>query len=279
MWELLSPKTIHPNYCHIISYQIFIPLPTKHIPQKGDCKPVSHLLPSPQGNPQTMNSSLSFSDIHSSQIAISIAERYAFPGVDYFETAQCHMAQNHFLRDLSFSIEDISKASAQLFMPYSVGLIVDYLTRSHQYYLNKSLPEIGNTLDAAIRNCPEDGWFRRFAMPLFRKYVNDTVDHFAYEESHLFPYALQLEKAYRTSMPLPPDVQYTSAEFMASHPHSEIDLPKVLAILSSKEDDFKDDIAYRILLKRLRHLEQDMRLHSLIEDDVLVFKLQMLENR
>lgn len=214
------------------------------------------------------------------QVAPSILQRYSFKvSAEIDRAVQCQMARNNFLRDLSFSIQDTAHISAKTFAPYSLGLLVEYLHRSHRFYLDKSLPEIGNTLEEAIRHSPDGGWFKRFAMPLFRRYVEDTVAHFAYEEQHLFPYALGLEKAQRTTRSASQEMGYSSDEFIASHPESEIGLPKVIAILSSKESEFKDNIAYRILLKRLRHLEEDMNLHSIIEDEVLVAKLKDLEKK
>jgi regulator of cell morphogenesis and NO signaling len=249
---------------------------TKRIPQKGDCSPVREKLTSPQLNPKTMHSNHFKADLTYS-VAPSILQRYSLPvKVDIERSMQCEMARNNFLRDLSYSIQDAAHISAQTFAPYSLGLLVEYLHRSHKYYLDKALPEIGNTLEEAVRHSPDGGWFKRYAMPLFRRYVEDTVAHFAYEEQYLFPYALELEKRQRTAH-ASPELDYSAGEFIASHPDSVIDLPKVIAILSSKEETFSDNIAYRILIKRLRHLEEDMHLHSIIEDEVLVAKLQALE--
>ncbi len=208
----------------------------------------------------------------------TIRARYAYPLVPTDENLViCHAARTSLMNDLTLSLMDVDAAQVSLFMPYSIAVLVDYLQRSHRHYMVKALPEIGLTLADAIRRTPDEIWFSRYAMPLFQRFVADTELHFTYEETYLFPYALALNDSSASPRQVSKRMMFSADIFVETHPHSDIDLSKVISLLSRKADEFKDNMAYRVLLQRLQHIENDMRLHSFIEDEVLVGKLRKRE--
>jgi len=205
----------------------------------------------------------------------SVLYRYdlAYP-LKHVETV-CHFAKAKFVQELTFSLADIHHASASLFMDFHIDVIVDYLMRSHSYYLNKALPEIGQTLNEVMRNYPDQNWLGRYALPLYNKFVSDSEAHFLFEEQYLFPYALTVNANRKSELR---NFKGFSADvFEDVHQHCDTDLPKVISLLELRKAEFKDGMAYRILIKRLHSLELDMRLHTLIEDEVLIEKLKKLE--
>ncbi len=190
-------------------------------------------------------------------------------------TGACQMARMYLIEDLTFSLNDIDRATASVFAPYPAGMLVDYLIRTHRYYSSKALPEIGLTLSAVIGNAPDDHPICRYGMALFEKFVHESEVHFIYEETHLFPYALALERAALVRKSA--DIQYSAAEFSAEHPHGELELSKVINYLSRLGGTLSGNFAFGVMLQQLRALNADMKLHAMIEDGVLVPKLLELE--
>ncbi len=207
----------------------------------------------------------------------TVLYRYEFPNHAQMTNKICHFAQAQLVQELTLSLADIQNASASLFMDFHIDVIIDYLIRSHSYYLNKALPEIAQTLNEVIRISPDQDWFKRYASPMYNKFMSESEAHFLYEEQYLFPYALML--FWDGKRNLHNYNEFSAKTFEATHPHSDTDLPGVISLLEMREKEFKDNIAYRILIKRLRSLELDMRLHTLIEDEVLVEKLKLLEGK
>jgi regulator of cell morphogenesis and NO signaling len=192
-------------------------------------------------------------------------------------TGACQMARMHLIEDLTLSLHDIDRASAAVFEPYPVGMLVDYLIRTHRYYTGKALPEIELTLKAVIQNAPEGRQICRYGMVLYKKYVDESEAHFQFEETRLFPYAMALERAAISGNKM--ELNYSAAAFSAEHPHCEIELNKVIAYLTKLGSTLSGNFAFGVMLQQLSALDADMKLHGMIEDDVLVPKLLALEAR
>lgn len=186
----------------------------------------------------------------------------------------CGMARQHLMAELSLGLHDLAQLSTAAFEPYSIGLLVDYLRRSHRYYMNEALPQLQHTVAVALHHCPEGHALRTYAPPLVRRFMDETLAHIQSEESHLFPYAIALEQAGRRGAVHVP--MHPGFAFGESH-HAELDPERLEQLLQKLSNGMQSNMAWRIAMKQLRHLGEDLKLHALIEDEVLIPKLKRAE--
>lgn len=186
-----------------------------------------------------------------------------------------------FLVQLINSSYEPSTASVSDFDSYSIPTLVDYLERSHRYYLQTRLPEIEQSISAMK-------WSNTYhpicvlVSRFFAMYVEELGEHFLYEEQKLFPYAKFLCRS-KEQWHLIPALrvflgQYSTTEFINKHDDSNKDeLREIREALMKYEPPQENKFPYHILLDQLKSFEEDLQLHALIEDKVLVPKMVVLE--
>ena len=96
--------------------------------------------------------------------------------------------------DLLECYEDIEKVKLQKFSKYRLPLLIDYLKKSHDYYISKRIPEIEQSI--SILNFEnESPPITRIVNIFFKEYKKDVIAHFKTEEEIVFPFALNLYHA------------------------------------------------------------------------------------
>lgn len=163
--------------------------------------------------------------------------------------------------DFSPSPEDIKSVDPKT--------LINYLLESHKYYLNERLPHIEEHLNHIVHACiPKDGHtLSRF----FQEYKNEVVDHFLYEEQHVFPYIQQIaDDNVKTD--------YKIKVFHENHTNIEDKLSDLLNILVKylPADVFPKE-RVEIALD-ISELSADLMSHTLIEERILIPFVRSLED-
>jgi len=188
----------------------------------------------------------------------------------------CPTAQSQFLVDLAYTYLDPDKAAASQFEPYSISLLTDYLKRTHADYTCRILPQIEAGLEA-LASRYDDSVLSGAALPLFRAFAADLQAHIALEEKLFFPYAVQTEALASGGETVSELISYSTSAFSDHHPNHDADVDKLDMLLQGLEAKYNGDMAFRILRKRIALLMSDLRIHCLIEDDVLAEKVRVAE--
>jgi len=153
-----------------------------------------------------------------------------------------------------------------------LNLIIKFLRNSHQYYINEKYPEISSLIDLVHQenDTPEIKLVKKFV----REYFEDVAEHLDYEDKTVFPYFLSL---------VSPEAEKKSATNVSvkiySEHHSDIE---------SKLDEIKNLLLKHITLKNDRklrrklllcilELENDLQIHSIIEEKVLMPLISKVE--
>ena len=165
------------------------------------------------------------------------------------------------------------------FEEFSVPVLIDYLQRSHVYYLNSRLPKIGQYIYLLSTNYPKGHPLIKIMSDFFTPYCAHLAEHIREEENNLFPYALDLYANVQSGTKQPSILMsaYSVLDFADHHDDTEDVLRKFRKVLMAYEPCAMTETPYRILSNLLRHFEQDLEIHALIEDKVLVPKLWTLE--
>ena len=171
--------------------------------------------------------------------------------------------------------------NAREFDSFPLGMIVDYIQRTHIYYLDKKLPEIeqnilllsghyesGHPILTALRN-------------FFHRYVQDLSEHIRAEEARLLPYIQLLREAEASpsdfSRFLIARRDYSIDRFLSEHHDTEDELKDIRQTIRLYEPPKDNESLYRILLMQLQVFEQDLCVHAHIEEEVLIPKARRLE--
>ena len=120
-----------------------------------------------------------------------------------------------------------------------------------------------------------------FWLNLFIKFQIDLEQHIKIEEKTIFAYSDVLYKASISksmqAVLLIHFSQYSISDFVKSHEDNECYLTEIIFILFQK-DDLKNHPVYNILLKQICQLDNELKTHAWIEDNVLVKKVEEIES-
>jgi regulator of cell morphogenesis and NO signaling len=186
-----------------------------------------------------------------------------------------------FLLDILNCFHQCKDASIKDFELYQVPVLVDYLQRSHRYYIEQRLPELEEAIWGVYRTHCLNNRVLKILYEFFELYREDLESHFEYEEKYLFPYSklLHQEAYYCKYSPVAAVYisQFSAAEFVATHDDMKADAKVIQdALLSFKADENLDPSVAHVL-NLLKDFQHDLAVHGKIEDHVLVPKLMNME--
>jgi regulator of cell morphogenesis and NO signaling len=191
-------------------------------------------------------------------------------------------AQTEFIGTLLRAFEDRLFNAAD-FNSFSVELIVDYVLRTHVFYLEKKLPEIEQSIFLLSGQYESDHPILTALKNFFHRYVADLSEHILAEETLLLPYISSLSEAGHTPVGFsrflltPPD--YSVDRFLADHHDTEDELKDIRRTIRLYEPPATNESLYRILLTQLQTFEQDLCVHANIEEEVLIPKARAMEEQ
>lgn len=165
---------------------------------------------------------------------------------------------------------------------YTSKLVVKYLMNTHKYYREVKLPKIQAYIDQMLQELSEVSQFNvKLLCDFFMNYKNELEKHLLKEEKYVFPYALALEEASITG-------EYDKKLFdkitevpidQYEHNHNEMEVTlsdlKNL-IIRHLSPVFCNQLCQNLLLE-LFELEKDLDMHSLMEEKVLIPRVEILE--
>ncbi len=215
----------------------------------------------------------------------SVLERFGIGEKDYHKTIEQagreHNTDPDFMVEIMKAFDQDNKPDKKVLMKFPIETILDYLKKTHYYYLEKKIPEIELSLHDIIRRYHKGNTVLYALGNLFLAYKKKLTDHIRSEEEELFPYIGFLIDQLRGEL-LSQEARQKLASFSieyfeASHTNVEEDIEKTreTIVRFSPEQNFA--MSYRIFLNQLELFEKDLHRHSIIEDEVLVPKAQRLE--
>lgn len=152
--------------------------------------------------------------------------------------------------------------------------MIDYLQKTHHFYINKKLPEIEQSVHNLNRQAPGDALVQYLEV-FFQNLKKDIITHLKEEEKYLFPYIMTLDKALKNEIDNDEAVNFMErfniTAFEANHDDTvENKILEVRRYIVQYCHSVKDLSPYRILLSQLDVFEEDLRVHGKVEDDILV---------
>jgi regulator of cell morphogenesis and NO signaling len=165
---------------------------------------------------------------------------------------------------------------------FSLKLIIDYLRKSHEYYLNIKIPRIDQLLHQLSSHTSVLS--RESLQPIdqfFREYKHELSAHIGREEEKVYPYIFTVEEAFLSEKPSFELVsrirEYSIDDYESEHDNVEdklCDLQNIIIKYLPLPLDM--NLCHTILMELFR-LESDLNDHARIEDKVLVPKVRYME--
>jgi regulator of cell morphogenesis and NO signaling len=164
---------------------------------------------------------------------------------------------------------------------FSASLLIEYLQKAHNYYLDNKIPEIECLInDMAIKlevNKTSHQLLRKF----FEEYKEEFIKHIEREEKRIYPYVINLEKSVDkgnvSSTLLAQIKEYSINSYEAEHESVEEKLTDLKNIIIKYLPSSEQQQSRYKLLKELVVLEKDLHDHAQMENLILVPKVEVLE--
>ena len=100
-----------------------------------------------------------------------------------------------FLIDIIYQLDIPSEFKIECFYNYEINILVDFLERSHRFYIDQCLPKLDLNLLSLLRSESDNSQLLTLAFNLFNKFNKDLKEHFFFEEKNMFVFSKYLHNA------------------------------------------------------------------------------------
>jgi regulator of cell morphogenesis and NO signaling len=158
-----------------------------------------------------------------------------------------------------------------------IDTIILFLKNAHKYYLKDKFPELENLIIKFIK--PEKRDLHSLIRKFFLEYYNEVKEHLNYEDKVFFPYVYNLTNKLKSRDTGVKQNKYSSTDFVKHHNNIEDKLLDLKNILLQYIPDKKVNITRRKILLNIFELDYDLKIHTYIEDNILVPLVKRLEKK
>lgn len=154
---------------------------------------------------------------------------------------------------------------------YSILEVVEYLKKTHSFYLNYSLPKLENILETLNVSCQIHNGAIKLIHTFYQKYKQELITHIEDEESRVFPYVSRLVE----NKTIEPGFSIISFEKEHSNVEEKINDLKTL-IIRHVPPTYNQNTGNEFLIE-LSRFEKDIADHARIEDNLLIPMVKHVE--
>ena len=184
------------------------------------------------------------------------------------------------LLDLINCYDDLDFLKKTSFEEYSIPDLIDYLEKSHQYYLLKRIPEIEQSLEKLTQQ--ESFTFNYVLLMFFKEYKKDIISHFKTEDEILFPFCKvlhnYLQKNSQEDLIFILENQKKAFSIMRVHQQNKDGIDDLQNVLLKYSPNNKKLSYFEIFLNQMSVFQHDLKIHAEIEENILVKKTTKLLN-
>jgi len=190
--------------------------------------------------------------------------------------------------DIDFFLAIINAFSHEQYFPekklqtFNVLMIVDYLQKTHTYYIENQVPLIEKLLTDLLRKSAVDTKKLKLIKKFFLGYKQELFTHLEREEKTTFPYVRKVHRLFHTANPSPREKQTLSKYSMHVYEeeHNDVDekLYDLKNILIKYVHGKSMGNAYQDVIFELFRLEKDILDHTRIENTILLPLVSKMED-
>ena len=135
--------------------------------------------------------------IHQNYMLLPVINRFGIkPG---FGDKSVHEICDNLNINVDFFLEIINAFHDKNYLPnqnlqnYSIDLIIDYLKKTHSYYLYKIVPEIEELIKQLVEGCYNQKENLDLLQNFFLEYKNELISHILREEEKVYHYIITIK--------------------------------------------------------------------------------------
>lgn len=221
-------------------------------------------------------------DYHLIPVFDRLGIQFGFGNKTIEEVCESHDINIWFFLEIINSYHEPTYLSRSDLERYSVCLITSYLNRNHNFYREDKVPQIQNYIDQLERESSVENQVNiKLLNNFFKEYVTELNLHLAYEDKNIFPYVSELEDAFNSgsySDELLLKIKEESiVEYERCHDNMELKLSDLKNLIIKFLPPIASESLCQQLLTELFRLENDLRIHTILEDKILIPKVKQLE--
>ena len=157
-------------------------------------------------------------------------------------------------------------------LSFSPLLIVDYLKKTHKYYISYSLPQIEKLMHQFQLSTSQQNKEMKMIEDFYLKYKNKLLLHIQDEEEKVFPYVEELVKNPKVAKS-----KHFNPNFEEEHEHVDFELDDLKNLILKYISPAYDELVCNKLLDEIYGFEKDIHDHARIEDAILIPQVQQLQ--
>ena len=183
---------------------------------------------------------------------------------------QCSVDTDTFLTLLNY-VKDGAENRPQRVEHVSVASVLDYLKRTHTYFLNYLFPHVRFHLLNAI-DCSVQNEIAFLVLKFFDEYVEEVRRHMEYEETTTFIYVQKLVEGELVSL--------ENSQLLSRH-HEAIEskLKELKNLFMQYYPQTEINEKLNAVIISIYQAEEDLSIHCLVEDNIFVPAVRRLEHQ
>lgn len=186
-----------------------------------------------------------------------------------------------FFLEIVNTFHDPSYFPVSNMLQFKAGMLVDYLQKTHQYYLEFKIPELENYIKRLLSDDSMEPEIKQLLSDFFQQYKAELTTHINKEEQAVYPYVRALEHFLDTNNDEAEFIQrlkeYSIHDYEEDHDDVEAKLFDLKNIIIKYIPKPKDSRILNVILHELFELEKDLNNHAHIEDLILVPIVEKME--
>jgi regulator of cell morphogenesis and NO signaling len=224
--------------------------------------------------------------IHSNYLLMPVINRFGIH-LGFGEKSVRTVCREHRI-DTDFFLTIINAFSSEHYFPekkfqtFNVLMIVDYLQRTHTYYITNQIPLIERLLTNLLRTSDVDTKKLRLIKKFFLDYKRELFTHLEREEKTTFPYVRKVYRLFYTLHPSSREKRALSKYSMHVYEEEHNDVEEKLydlknLLIKYVRDDSTGDSFQEVIFELFR-LEKDILDHTRIENTILLPLVSKMED-
>ncbi|MBG0781164.1 MAG: hypothetical protein H0S84_02730 [Bacteroidales bacterium] len=192
-----------------------------------------------------------------------------------------HKVNVDFFLEIVNTFHDSSYFPLRHLQSFKASMLIDYLHKTHAYYLDVKIPEIGRYISEIAQTSDFEEIHRKLLKDFFNQYQHELTNHINKEEQGVYPYVLRLEKALESEDANAETIkelqQYSIIEYEKDHDDVEAKLFDLKNILIKYLPPVHNNKLLNLIVHEIFELERDLNNHGHIEDLILVPIVENME--
>ena len=141
--------------------------------------------------------------------------------------------------------------------------LIFFLKNAHQYYIQEKYPEVKQGIESLYNKNRTNEL--KLVYVFFESYFKEVLEHLEYEDKVAFPYFLQVLHADDQALK-----NYSVKTYCNHHSDIETKIAELKRLLIKHIPITNDNTIRRKLIISLFELEYDLKIHSVLEEKVLI---------